>query len=240
MPRPFLTAIWENLVFLNYDCPTALLEPLLPRGTELDVWQGSTLISVVGFMFRDTRVLGIPIPFHRSFEEVNLRFYVKREIGGESHRAVVFVRELVPRRAVAAIARWAYNEPYLAMPMDHRVALDAKGGGSASYGWHHGGQRFEVRAQVDGPAKTGEPGSEAEFITEHYWGYTRQRDGGTLAYRVEHDPWALWVSQEAQFVGPAQVLYGGDFGEVLHAQPRSAYIAVGGRVAVYAGTRVVG
>src|SRR6187402_115091 len=113
MPAPFLTARWENLVLLNYSCPTELLEPLVPNGTELDLWNGEALVSLVGFMFRETRVLGVPIPFHVNFEEVNLRFYVRRTTpSGELRRAVVFVRELVPRHAIAALARWIYNEPY--------------------------------------------------------------------------------------------------------------------------------
>src|SRR6188474_1200737 len=115
MERPFLTARWEDLVLLNYSCPVEILEPLVPAGTVLDLWDGDALVSLVGFMFKDTRVLGLAIPFHRTFEEVNLRFYVRR-IGtdGEIRRAVVFVRELVPRQAIATIARRMYNEPYVA------------------------------------------------------------------------------------------------------------------------------
>src|SRR3989442_5255653 len=124
MPIPFLTARWEDLVLLNYSCPIELLEPLVPRGTVLDLWNGQALVSLVGFLFRDTRVLGVRVPFHEAFEEVNLRFYVHRVTrSGEMRRAVVFVRELVPRHAIAAVARWVYDEPYLAVPMGHRSPL---------------------------------------------------------------------------------------------------------------------
>ena len=106
MPGPFLTARWEDLVLLNYRCPPEWLAPLVPRGTELDPWKGDTLISLVGFLFRNTRVLGLRIPFHHTFEEVNLRFYVRRTMpDGEVRRAVVFIRELVPRVAIATLAR---------------------------------------------------------------------------------------------------------------------------------------
>ena len=125
MSRPFLTARWESLLLLNYECPASLLEPLVPKGTTLDPWPGTPLISLVGFMFRDTRVRGIALPGHRTFEEVNLRFYVRRETpDGEVRRAVVFIRELVPRRIIATVARVLYNEPYLAVPMSHRLDLD--------------------------------------------------------------------------------------------------------------------
>ena len=113
MRRPFLTASWTDLVILNYEVPPAVVLPLVPRGTELDIWQGQALVSLVGFLFTDTRVRGLAIPWHRHFEEVNLRFYVRRRVASApDRRAVVFVRELVPRYAIAAIARFLYNEPY--------------------------------------------------------------------------------------------------------------------------------
>jgi len=233
---PFLTARWENLVLLNYVCPPALLEPLVPAGTELDRWEGQTLVSLVGFLFSDTRLLGVPVPFHRTFEEVNLRFYVRRS-APEPRRAVVFIRELVPRWAIAAVARSVYNEPYVALPMRHRWSLTPDGG-EVSYGWTHFGADFEMGAPVRGPAMPLARGSEAEFITEHYWGYTRQRDGGTLEYHVEHPPWHVWNAADSWFRGPAAALYGPDFGAVLAGTPRSAFVAVGSPVAVHHGRRL--
>ena len=124
MRRPFLTARWTDLVILNYEVPPAVVLPLVPRGTELDIWQGQALVSLVGFLFTDTRVRGLAIPGHRHFEEVNLRFYVRRRVASApDRRAVVFVRELVPRYAIAAIARFLYNEPYLSIPMRHHGGL---------------------------------------------------------------------------------------------------------------------
>jgi uncharacterized protein YqjF (DUF2071 family) len=239
MPRPFLTARWENLVLLNYACPPAILEPLVPRGTMLDSWNGETLVSLVGFLFRNTRVLGLRIPGHQTFEEVNLRFYVSRLAGeGGTRRAVVFVRELVPRRAIATVARKVYNEPYLAVPMSHRTSLTAAAGGSAIYSWRYGRGRFELAAEVAGPSRRPAAGSEAEFITEHYWGYTRQRDGETLEYQVEHPPWQVWDAPRAAFSGPARDLYGSVFGNLVSQQPRSAFVALGSEVTVHQGRRL--
>ncbi|HEX7980960.1 MAG TPA: DUF2071 domain-containing protein, partial [Gemmatimonadaceae bacterium] len=108
----FLTAEWRWLVMLNYEVPPEVLAPYVPRGTSLDLWQGHALVSVVGFRFIETRVIGVPIPFHRHFDEVNLRFYVRRELpGGEARRGVVFIRELVPKPMIAWVARALYNEP---------------------------------------------------------------------------------------------------------------------------------
>jgi hypothetical protein len=239
MRRPFLTARWENLVIVNYEVSPTTLAPLVPRGTELDLWQGRALVSLVGFSFVDTRVRGFSIPGHRDFEEVNLRFYVRRPMSpGPDRRAVVFIRELVPRYAIAAIARVLYNEPYLSVPMHHRSRVDRHRGGDIEYGWRYGGQEFSVAASVEGSAQMLEGGSEAEFITEHYWGYTRQRDGGTLEYEVEHPPWRVWAAPRATFTGPARALYGPVFGEVLGGPLRSACVAEGSAVTVSAGCRI--
>src|SRR5688500_5486008 len=119
--RVFLTGEWRYLAMLNYRVDPVLLDPLVPRGTSLDRWQDATYVSLVGFLFRDTRVLGVPVPLHRDFEEVNLRFYVRREVAGESRRAVTFIKEIVPRPAIAAVARLTYNEAYVAMPMRHSI-----------------------------------------------------------------------------------------------------------------------
>ena len=236
--RPFLTARWESLVLLNYCCRREWLEPLVPSGTELDTWQGETLVSLVGFLFTDTRLLGVPVPFHRTFEEVNLRFYVRRPgPDGVMRRAVVFIRELVPRVAIAWTARAIYNEPYLAVPMSHDIALDPVHGGHVRYGWRHRDVPFALAATATGTAAELAPGSEAEFITEHYWGYTRQRDGGTLEYEVVHPPWRVWSAETHAFSGDATALYGAHFAALLRTPPRSAFVAVGSEVEVHVGAR---
>jgi uncharacterized protein YqjF (DUF2071 family) len=239
LPRPFLTARWEHLVLLNYAVPTRLLAPLVPRGTEIDRFGGEALASLVGFRFADTRLLGCAVPGHRVFEEVNLRFYVSR-VGpdGLLRRAVVFVRELVPRLAVAALARWVYNEPYRTVSMAHDTSLDPESGGYVCYAWRFAGQSYALEASASGPAEPLAQGSEAEFVTEHYFGYTRQRDGSTLEYGVEHPSWQVWSTPHAGFFGHAATLYGKEWGRVLSARPRSAFVAVGSEVMVRRGVRV--
>ena len=239
MAKPFLTARWESLLLLNYACPPQLLEPLVPRGTELDSWDGATLVSLVGFSFLDTRVAGLRVPGHHSFVEVNLRFYVRRKASRELRRGVVFIRELVPRPLVAALARLMYNEPYLSVPMSRNVQLDPASGGTLTYSWSHRDGRHSIDGRVDGPPQLPGRGSEAEFITEHYWGYNRQRNGDTLEYRVEHPQWLVWQCIEARYTSPQDVsLYGSDLTAVLTSQPVSAFVAKGSDVRVHRGTRV--
>lgn len=218
---------------LNFAIEPAVLAPLVPAGTELDAWNGITYASVVGFRFRDTRVLGVPIPFHRDFEEVNLRFYVRRREGGEVRRGVVFVRELVPRRAIAIVARAAYNEPYLSLPMRHAIERPASDPpGHIEYAWRR--TRWErISARTPAASEAVAEGSEEEFITEHYWGYTTQRDGGTLEYRVEHPRWRVWRADAAELDADAASLYGPSFVPALSGPPRSAFVADGSAVTVY-------
>jgi len=240
-PRPFLTAEWRWLAMLNHRVAPELLRPFVPAGTELDAWDGATWLSVVGFLFRDTRVLGVPVPFHRHFEEVNLRFYVRREVGGEVRRGVVFLRELVPRRAIAAVARLTYEEPYLALPMRHRLGPpDAATGAPArvEYAWRHRGSWCALSVEPVGAARALVPGSEEEFITEHYWGYTAQRDGGTVEYRVEHPSWRVWPVRAARLTGNVAPLYGADVAAAIAGPPDSAFLADGSPIAVLAPARL--
>jgi uncharacterized protein YqjF (DUF2071 family) len=240
--RPFLTAAWRYLVMFNYEVPAAVLEPLVPRGTELDRWNGATLASLVGFQFLDTRVLGVPIPGHRNFDEVNLRFYVRRRAAdGSWRRAVVFIRELVPRRAIAWAARRIYNEPYLAVPMRHVVdltAVEQGGEGRISYRWRWGGRWHRLEATVRGTPSLPSPESEASFITEHYWGYTAQRDGGTQEYRVEHPSWRVWSGLAPTLECDVGEVYGPPFAAYLSSDPLSVYVADGSLVKVHVGRRL--
>jgi uncharacterized protein len=227
---------------LNYEVPAELLRPLVPAGTELDRWAGMALTSVVGFRFLDTRVLGMPIPGHRDFDEVNLRFYVRRNDGdGGWRRAVVFVREIVPRRAIATVARWCYNEPYTAAPMRHEVEMAGATDGApgrARYAWRLQSRWQALEAVTRGVPAVPDPASEAGFISEHYWGYTAQRDGGSKEYRVEHPPWRVWGTAAARLDCDARAVYGPGFGECLAAAPRSAFLAEGSSVSVSPGRRL--
>ena len=241
-PRPFLTAAWHYLAMLNYEVPPTLLRSLVPVGTELEMCGSVTLVSMVGFRFLDTRVLGIPIPYHRDFDEVNLRFYVRRRgEDGDWRRAVVFVRELVPRRAIATMARWFYNEPYTAVPMRHELEMGGAADGEsgrAAYAWRLAGRWHHLEVRTRGWPRIPDPTSEAAFISEHYWGYTVQRDGGCKEYRVAHPPWRVWDAVGAQFDCDVRAVYGAGFAECLSMPPRSAFLAEGSRVAVYPGRRL--
>ena len=142
----FLAADWNRLVMFNFPIDPSDLAKFTPRGTEVDTWAGSTYISLVGFRFLNTRVKGLALPFHRNFEEINLRFYVRYRGAEGWRRGVVFVREVVPRRAIAAVAKWLYNENYVACPTRSRVVDPAGGGdGRVEYSWKYLGEWLSAR-----------------------------------------------------------------------------------------------
>jgi len=241
MKRPFLTAEWRHLAMVNYEVDPAILTPLTPRGTELDFWNGKTFLSLVAFRFLNTRVMGVPIPFHRNFEEVNLRFYVRRKASDGWRRGVVFIKEFVPRRAVALVARWFYNENYVTCRTKSDVRLPESGSGipgSLEYAWNTARSHNFIRATISGEPRISESGSEEEFIAEHYWGYTRQRDGGSIEYAVEHPKWKLWNATSFQVDCQVEPCYGAEYCKPLSAAPSSVFVADGSPVAVFRGALV--
>jgi uncharacterized protein len=229
----FLKAEWRSLAMLNYEVDPGLLTKFVPAGTELDRWNGKIFASLVGFRFLNTRVCGVPVPLHRDFDEINLRFYVRRREGGELRRGVVFIKEIVPRWAIAAVARMVYNENYVALPTRHEIQAER-----ATYEWRTraGWNRMSLTATRN-PALP-EEGSEEQFITEHFWGYSAQRNGGCIEYRVDHPSWRVWSAQSAMFEGDVSELYGRELAAVLREPPSSAFLAEGSAVTVRRGRRL--
>ncbi len=215
---------------LNYVVDPRLLAPLVPAGTEIDFDNGETFLSVVGFLFLDTRLLGLPIPLHRDFEEVNLRFYVRKKSADTWRRGVVFIRELVPRRAIALVARIFYGENYVAVPMKHEIE-DLNENVKVEYSWRRGGKWESLKINAAGEPEAIPAGSHAEFITEHYWGYTALRSGCS-EYRVEHSPWKTWNATQCEFDADVAALYGKQFVETLSQPHRSAFIADGSAITI--------
>lgn len=229
----FLTAEWRNLLMLNYAVAPSVLLPYVPPGTELDSYAGKTYVSLVGFEFNRTRVAGFSIPFHRSFEEVNLRFYVRRS----DRRGVVFIRELVPRFAIAAVARLFFGENYSSLRMAHRISA-GEGAVEAEFCWGLEIHACRMNVVATGPPFLPEDGSLSQYITEHYWGYAKQRDGGCVEYEVQHPQWLVRNAIQAHFTGDASRYYGMELAGILTGSPDSAFLAEGSPVTVYKGVRI--
>lgn len=244
--RPFLTASWTELLVLNFAVPGELIARLAPLGTEPDYFDGRTYLSVLGFMFRDARFFGLGLPWHRQFEEVNLRYYVRRETEHGTRRGVVFVREIAPRPLVATTARWIYNESYVTRRMRNSVQLAGNrlaAGDEIGYQWRTGRRTRpiwnQVAARVAATPLLPAPGSLAEFIIEHYWAYTHRRDGGTTEYRVAHRPWRVAPVQNLKWNCDLAGTFGDTpLAEYLARPPVLAFVADGSPVQVFPGRRL--
>lgn len=227
--KKFLTARWSDLIMANYEVDPALLADRVPVGTELDLDDGKCFVSLVGFMFLDTRVSGFLVPFHVNFEEVNLRFYVRHEAADETRRGVVFVKEIVPRLAIATVARVLYGEPYERWDMSHvRDALNV------SYSWRRPGCKNSITVGCGKNLGVPADGSHEEFIIEHYWGYTKRGDR-TDEYKVEHPKWELFEVTAPQIDVDFRCAYGDEFEFLNNAKPHSIVLAKGSDISVYKG-----
>lgn len=232
MPRTFLSAEWRKLIMANYIVDPALLQRWLPAGTEHDLYEGRCYLTLAGFMFLNTRLGGVAgIPYHRHFEEVNLRFYVKRRnADGSYHRGVVFISEIVPLFAVTTLARLFYGEPYRTMPMGHRwQELGTER--LVEYRWkHRRWNTLQVKASLQ-PVPITE-GSEEEFIFEHYWGYTARGQHRTSGYQVVHPRWEVYPLQQYTVDVAFRPLYGPEFAFLEDRDPDSVFLGEGSPVIV--------
>jgi hypothetical protein len=247
----FLTAEWRKLIMAQYEVAPELLLAHLPQGLELDLYRPRPaakprcFVSLVGFLFERVRILGAAVPLHTRFEEVNLRYYVRRPMpDGSYRRGVVFLSEIVPRPAITLVAGGLYGEPYSTAAMSHlwRHPEDDRERVEISYEWRHRGlwQLLSVRARNE--LQPMAAGSLEEFITEHYWGYTRRRDGGTAEYRVEHLRWQVYPVLEHRIACDFGSFYGSldglAFAELGQRQPEHVLLAEGAPVRIRWGGRI--
>lgn len=248
--RPLLTAAWRNLVLFNFPVPTQVIANLAPPGTEPDLHDGQSYISIVGFQFENVRLFGLRIPGHTNFPEINLRYYVRRKVAGELRRGVVFAREIVPRRAVSIVANHLYNESYITRPMRSEITIagpQLAPGDQVKYAWNANPSRSRISAklnhdnllsaQVAAQLALPAPGSFEEFIVEHYWGYTRGRDGRTREYQVVHNPWRVALAKNITWNCDVATTYHTPLAEFLTAPPISAIIAEGSPIQVFRGAQ---
>lgn len=227
----FLTGEWRRLIMANYAVDPELLRPHVPPGTELDLWRGTCYVSLVGFLFQNTRLLGVPVPWHRNFEEVNLRFYVRYHDQGEWKRGVTFISEIVPKFMLTLVANTVYNEHYSTKPMRHHWSSDGETL-TTRYEWQHAGRWMSLGVKTDVISQPISAGSEAEFITEHYWGYTPDGKGSSYEYEVRHPKWEVYPVQSVQLDADFGALYGKEFAFLNEAVPTSVFLAEGSEISV--------
>jgi uncharacterized protein YqjF (DUF2071 family) len=227
----FLKAEWRKLAIANYAVNESVLQKHLPAGTELDLWKGKCYVSVVGFMFVNTKLLGIKIPFHVNFEEVNLRFYVKRFDQGEWKRGVVFIKEIVPKWALSFVANTVYKENYETLLIEHswKEEGDAR---FVEYRWKKNNKWHSIQVEAKIESTKLETNSETEFITEHYWGYARVNDTKTNEYEVTHPRWDVYEVTNYHIDIDFGAVYGSEFSFLNSEKPASVMLAEGSEITV--------
>ncbi|CAD7797566.1 hypothetical protein CHRY9390_00190 [Chryseobacterium aquaeductus] len=225
----FLNAEWRKLAIINYEINPEVLLKYLPIGTELDFYKGKCYVSLVGFMFLNTKLLGFTIPFHRNFEEVNLRFYVKKKEGNGWKRGVVFIKEIVPKAALSFVANSIYKENYKTMQMKNSMKLD-NNEIYIKYSWKDK-KWNSVEITAESLALPMENDSEFEFITEHYWGFTK-KGNKTSEYEVCHPKWDWYLVKNHHLEVDFKTLYGKEFDCLNNKKPLSVMLAEGSEIEV--------
>ena len=237
MRSAFLTAEWRKLAIANYSIDPLLLKPYLPYKTELDYWNTKCYVSLVGFRFVNTRLKGLRIPFHRNFEEVNLRFYVRYKDASGWKRGVTFIKEIVPRSALTFVANTIYKEKYVTLPMKHSWITE-KDILSVFYQWKYDKYWNDLSLTVQNSPFDIKEGSEEEFVTEHYWGYTKINEKQTSEYGVEHPRWQVYPVKESKINVRFENLYGKDFNFLNEQKPDSFMLAEGSEIIVRSSKRI--
>jgi uncharacterized protein YqjF (DUF2071 family) len=236
LKRTFLDAQWRKLVMINYAVDPEILKPYLPFNTELDIWKGTCYVSLIGFMFVDTKMLKLRIPFHVNFEEINLRFYVKHKATKGYKRGVVFIKEIVPRPALSIVANFLYNENYETLKTKHSWTEEGDTL-TVQYGWRKGEWNTITTIAGKTPVDIA-PNSEEEFITEHFWGYTKISDTVTSEYEVAHPRWQIYPVISYDVNVDFKKVYGDNFAFLQEQEPVSVYLAEGSEIIVKAGSKI--
>lgn len=237
----FLSARWEYLAMFNYEVDPQVLQKHIPPGTEIDYFDGKAMVSIVGFLFNNTKVFGVRWPFHANFEEANLRYYIKRFNGGEWKRGVGFVSEIVPKPLVSTMANLFYNEHYSTAKMGHRV-VEKPGNLLVEYSWQKRNQHCNVICVNAIPElREIEKGSAAEFIFEHYFGYNQYSSTSTIEYAVQHPRWQIYPVSSFSIDCDIEQLYGKEFVPFIsNQQPHSVFLARGSAVTVKMPVKIKG
>ncbi len=227
----FLKAEWNNLALINYEIDPQILEKYVPKGTEIDLWNGKCFISCIGFLFENVRVLGLRIPFHSDFEEVNLRFYVRRFENGIWKRGAVFISEIVPKQAISFVANTFYNEKYRTFPMKHKLT-EKENTREFVYQWKVNNNWNRIQIETAKNSIEIAVDSEAEFITEHYFGYSKVDENNTIEYQVTHPRWKQYEVISNQSEIDFQAVYGAEFAFLKELEPSSIFLAVGSKITI--------
>ena len=237
----FVSAYWSDLILLSYAVPDRLLLPRIAP-FDLDYWDGQAYVSVVGFHFGKTRILGVPpgplLPNVANFAQWNLRTYVRRKVNevGSSHAkqaagGIVFLKEFVPSPMVTGLVRTLYNENYVTAPLS--LTLQSEGNTlDVCYSLEVGGRKHTIAAKsVLAPSKL-KAGSADEFFIERYWGSPGAYGNKVISFQIAHAPWNTYDISSCDVDADFGLLYGKDWEFLNNRKPDYAAWCDGSSVGI--------
>jgi len=227
----FLKANWENIIMANYEIDPAILIPFLPKGVELDLYGGKAYVSLVGFMFKKTKLFNVPIPHFGTFEEINLRFYVVRKEGNIVKRGVVFINETIPYPIVAWMANKLYKEHYTVVPTKHDITTESKSK-KVQFEWLLNKKWNSIYVEATTESKPMKRESLEKFIFEHYYGYTKIDQNNTEEYKLQHPSWLVNQVLDYKMDCDFTAMYGDAFSILNATKPVAVFIAEGSSVGI--------
>lgn len=179
---------WVDLLFAHWPIAEDVLRPLVPRGLEIDAFEGRAWLGIVPFRMEDVAPRFLPAPpGPGAFPELNVRTYVRR--GGRG--GVWFLSLDAASHLAVEGARTAFHLPYFRARMsseteagwvEHRSERTDTRGGEAA---------FAGRYRPIGPVEPAPPGSLAAFLTDRRGLYASDRDGRLWWTAIRHAPWPL-------------------------------------------------
>lgn len=174
---------WRHLLFLHWRVDPEQMQHLLPKGLEVDTFDGSAWIGLVPFQMDQVRFFSLPkIPTTSTFFECNVRTYVLQDgipgvwffsLDAASRLAVLGGRNL-----------WKLN--YIHAKFDVSIEGDRVDYTLA----RHDGTRSRIHWTAGSELPKSEPGGLRHFLTERYYLYASQA-GKIWRGPIWHEPWRL-------------------------------------------------
>ena len=124
-----------------------------------------------------------------------------------------------------------YKEHYQTLPMQHSKT-ENENSKDFVYQWKTQNKLNIILVETEKNPIEIEVGSEAEFITEHYFGYTKVNEATTFEYEVKHPRWVQFQVLNHKIDVDFETNYGSEFEFLNNTQPVSVMLAKGSEISV--------
>jgi uncharacterized protein YqjF (DUF2071 family) len=182
---------WQRLTFLHWQFEPPVVQRLLPRWLQPELFDGAAWVGLVPFFMHVATPGGRELPWASKFCETNVRTYVRDRAG---RTGIWFLSLDAARLGAVAVARATYRLPYFWSQMQLTETGD-----QVSYGCRRRlpGPRATsvVSIEVGNPYQDYELQARDHFLTARWILFTTLSGRPTLA-RASHQPWPLhraWV-----------------------------------------------